>query len=68
MYLDVRVPIGVLFCLIGVVVVGYGAMTIGDPAARPTGIAINLVWGGVMFAFGAVMLVLAANASRKEKR
>lgn len=68
MHLDVRVPIGILFCLIGAVIAAYGAMTTGDPAARPTGIAIDLVWGSVMFAFGAAMLVLAGSAARRERR
>ncbi len=60
MLFDVRLPIGLLFLAIGLLVAGYGL-------AAPTvsaGINIDLVWGAVMAGFGAVMLVLAALAKR----
>ena len=55
MLFDVRLPIGLLFLAIGLLVGGYGF-------AVPTlsaGVNIDLVWGGVMAVFGAVMLGLA---------
>ena len=62
MSFDVRTPIGLLFAAIGLLVAGYGAI------ARPgaAGINIDLVWGLVMVAFGAVMLGLAWLARRGE--
>ncbi len=62
MSFDVRTPIGLLFLLIGALVAGYGV------AAQPVrdGINIDLVWGLVMAAFGALMLVLALLARRGE--
>ena len=63
---DVRLPIGLLFLAIGVLVAGYGL--IGDPAtfsAHAAGLNIDLVWGSVMAAFGAIMLVLTVLARRK---
>lgn len=65
---DVRLPIGLLFLAIGVLVAGYGLT--GDPArfsANSAGLNIDLVWGSVMAAFGAVMLTLTALARRKRR-
>jgi len=59
MRLDVRLPIGALFSALGVLLTGYGFATRGDPGMAPTGIPVDLVWGVVLFAFGATMLVLA---------
>jgi len=62
MLFDVRLPIGLLFLAIGLLVAGYGL-------AAPTvsaGINIDLVWGAVMAVFGALMLVLAAMARKGE--
>jgi hypothetical protein len=66
MIFDVRLPIGLLFLGIGVLVTGAGLM--GDPsvfAAHSAGLNIDVVWGLVMAGFGAVMLLLAALARRK---
>jgi hypothetical protein len=45
----------------------YGIMTNGDTAMyeRSAGVNINLVWGGVMLAFGALFLALAQRAARR---
>jgi hypothetical protein len=61
MLFDVRLPIGLLFLAIGLLVAGYGLL---GPATLSTGVNIDLVWGSVMAVFGAVMLVLAALAKR----
>jgi hypothetical protein len=62
MSFDVRTPIGVLFLLMGGLVAGYGLI------AQPirAGINIDLVWGVVMAAFGAVLVLLAILARRGE--
>lgn len=58
---DVRVPIGGLFAVLGVIVAGFGLATASDAAryARSEGININLWWGLVMLAFGVVLLAFA---------
>jgi len=61
--LDVRLPIGVLFCMLGALVAAYGAATWGQPGTAPTGVPIDLVWGLVLLAFGALMLLLARRAA-----
>lgn len=58
--LDVRVPIGALFTVLGVLLTVYGVL---EPAAATSaftkGGQINLWWGLVMLAFGVFMLLLA---------
>ena len=65
MTLDVRMPIGAFFLLVGVLLTIYGAVTMRDPAASPTGIPIDLVWGLVLLAFGVLMVTLARRARRQ---
>ena len=59
MGLDVRVPLGFMFTIMGALLASYGML--GDQAiyGRSLGININLMWGLVTLAFGATMLVLA---------
>ena len=63
--LDVRVPIGALFTMLGVLLTAYGVL---EPTAAKSaftkGGQINLWWGLVMLVFGVFMLVLA-RPSRK---
>ena len=66
MIFDVRLPIGLLFLAIGLLVAAVGLT--GDPKvfeAHSAGLNIDLVWGGVMAVFGALMLVLAAVHRRR---
>ncbi len=67
MQLDIRLPIGLMFTIFGVALVGYGLTS--DPAIyqRSLGININLWWGLVSLAFGVSMLGLATWAERKRR-
>ena len=56
MGLDVRVPVGLLFSAIGLALVGYGLLSEPGIYARSLGINVNLWWGLVLLAFGAIML------------
>ena len=60
MGLDVRLPVGLMFAVMGALLVGYGLF--GDQAiyARSLGINVNLWWGGVLLATGLIFLALAA--------
>ncbi len=62
MRLDVRLPMGLMFGLIGVLLVAYGLLS--DPAIyqRSLGLNINLDWGVVLLLFGGTMLLLAGRA------
>lgn len=65
--LDLRWPIGLMFSLIGALLVIYGAATHSDTALyqRSLGININIVWGIVLLIFG-VLMVLGAVMGKKE--
>jgi hypothetical protein len=65
--LDVRVPIGGFFSLLGLLLTGYGWATLGAPGASPTGLPIDLVWGVALFVFGVAMLGLARRAHKSSK-
>ena len=58
---DLRAPLGALFVLLGAIVALAGAFT---TEARPTGLAIGVVWGGVMIAFGVLVGAMALRARR----
>jgi hypothetical protein len=61
MGLDIRLPIGLMFSLIGALLAIYGFATGGDAGLYQSslGINVNLWWGLLLFCFGAVMLLLA---------
>jgi hypothetical protein len=58
MGLDIRLPIGLLFSVVGLLLVGFGAF--GDKAIyqRSLGLNVNLGWGTVLLVFGAIFLFL----------
>ncbi|OYT72699.1 MAG: hypothetical protein CFK52_04205 [Chloracidobacterium sp. CP2_5A] len=61
MGLDIRIPIGAMFALIGLALAGYGWMTSGVPGFydKSLGININLWWGLAMTLFGGALLAPA---------
>lgn len=65
--MDLRLPIGGLFVVLGVILGVFGLLTNGDTAMyeRSGGLNINLVWGVVMFVFGALFLLLAQRAAKR---
>ena len=58
MGLDIRVPIGAMFAIVGLLLFVYGLLTAGNAQAyaRSLSININLWWGVAMLVFGLVML------------
>jgi hypothetical protein len=66
MRLDVRIPVGLMFATMGVLLTGYGLF--GDRAiyTRSLGININLIWGVVLIATAGCMLGLSARSRSKE--
>jgi hypothetical protein len=69
MKLDVRLPIGLMFTLFGLILVVFGLVS--DPAIyaqHSLGININLAWGAVQLLFGVAMAGFALRASRGATR
>jgi hypothetical protein len=64
--LDVRLPIGGLFTVLGLLLAGYGIATNSDAARyeRSLSVNINLWWGLVMLVFGALLLLAARRSHR----
>ncbi|MBI5424304.1 MAG: hypothetical protein HZA32_09445 [Opitutae bacterium] len=63
--LDVRLPMGLLFLALGLILVGYGLMA--DPAIyakHSLGQNVNLTWGVIFALFGGLMLWLTSRAKK----
>ena len=67
MNLDVRLPIGMMFTVFGVMLTGFGLISDEAIYARSLGINMNLRWGVVLLAFGLIMLAFAARAERQRR-
>jgi hypothetical protein len=65
MKLDLRLPIGLMFSIVGAMLTVFGLMSDKAIYARSLDINVNLWWGLVLLAFGLVMLGLAMRASRR---
>jgi hypothetical protein len=64
---DIRIPIGALFSLLGIILAVYGAATRSnvDLYGRSQSIVINLWWGIIMLIFGGAMLYFGSRAHRR---
>jgi hypothetical protein len=65
MSLDLRLPIGLLFVLLGVLLFGFGLVSDRSIYQASLGVNVNAWWGAVMLAFGGVMLGLARRAKAR---
>jgi hypothetical protein len=63
---DIRIPIGILFLALGVILAIYGITTVSDVTlyGRSENIVINLWWGLVMTVFGGLMLYFGTRAGK----
>ena len=70
MGLDLRLPIGMMFSLLGAMLAVYGLFTGGDEAmyAGSLGMDINLWWGLALLVFGGLMLSFALVGRKKAKK
>lgn len=68
MGLDIRVPIGAMFSILGLILAAYGVATANDTAmyARSLGLNMNIWWGVVMLVFGLIMFVFGRRASTRD--
>ena len=57
--MDIRIPIGLLFVILGIILAAFGIFTLNDTElyARSLGRNINLWTGALMLVFGGGMLI-----------
>ncbi|MGE5406901.1 MAG: hypothetical protein ACM3NR_04230 [Methanosarcina sp.] len=63
---DIRIPIGLMFTIIGIIISIFGVVTTSDSAMyqKSLGINVNIIMGLLMLVFGLVMLYFV---KRKKK-
>ncbi len=62
MGLDIRLPVGLLFSTLGLLLAGFGAFSGKVIYDRSLGLNVNLAWGVVLLIFGIVMVLLGNRA------
>ena len=68
MSLDLRIPLGLLFTIVGALLAVYGLLTRGsDLYQRSAGMDINLIWGLVMLVFGLTMFLMGRYSDKHPK-
>ena len=65
MNFDLRFPVGLMFTVFGLILVGVGLFGGSALYQQSLGINMNLWWGLVMLVFGLVMLALAIRGKKK---
>jgi hypothetical protein len=66
MNLDLRIPMGLMFLFVGLILTVFGMVTMGSPIyARSLGINANLDWGIVLLVFGGTMYILGRRGQRR---
>jgi hypothetical protein len=68
MGVDVRVPVGLMFAVMGALIAGYGLTADHAIYARSLGININAIWGSVMLVTGAILLALSRRPAKRDTR
>jgi hypothetical protein len=59
MSLDIRLPIGLMFSLFGLILIIFGVVSKAEGSPQSASVNINVWWGAVMAVFGGLMLFLA---------
>jgi uncharacterized membrane protein (UPF0136 family) len=68
MGIDIRLPLGILFSLLGLILLVYGVASDSSLYEQSLGINVNLYWGIVLLAFGVFMFVLSRRGAQAEAR
>ena len=66
MGLDIRLPIGLMFAILGVLLAGFGLISDQSIYQRSLGININLIWGTVLIVFSAILLWLGSRKGHRD--
>jgi drug/metabolite transporter (DMT)-like permease len=64
MRLDIRIPVGLLFVVVGAVLTAFGVTSDSALYNRSLNINVNLWWGVVLLVFGVVMFALGHRSHR----
>jgi len=69
MGLDIKIPIGLMFSILGIILTIHGIVTYGNTEMyeQSLGHNINLWSGAFMMAFGAFMLLTSSLVKKKKK-
>ncbi|MHB2020673.1 MAG: hypothetical protein ACYCW6_27360 [Candidatus Xenobia bacterium] len=67
MGLDIREPLGLMFAIIGALMVVFGFMTSPEIYQRSLGINVNVDWGFVLLVFGIIMYLLGRTGTKAAK-
>jgi multisubunit Na+/H+ antiporter MnhG subunit len=67
MGLDIRLPIGSFFALIGVILAAYGMLSDPSIYQRSLGIDVNTFWGLLLVVFGVAMFLFGRRAASGKK-
>ncbi|HEY2859012.1 MAG TPA: hypothetical protein VGJ21_11390 [Terracidiphilus sp.] len=67
MNLDLRIPMGLMFSFVGVILTAFGFATNSDAAlyAKSLGYNANLWWGMVLLVFGTTMFLLGRRGQKR---
>jgi hypothetical protein len=67
MSLDLRIPMGLMFTMVGAILTAFGLGTRDNSAlyVRSLGIDVNLWWGMVLLVFGIAMLTAGRRGQRR---
>jgi hypothetical protein len=63
--LDIRIPIGLLFAVLGSILLGYGVLNHVPKDYSLGHVDVNIGWGSVLIIFGVSMLLLARRHSAR---
>ncbi len=68
MGLDIKIPIGLMFSILGILLTIHGLLTFSDNQLyqRSMGININLWVGGAMMVVGVLMLAFSKRVKKKD--
>jgi formate hydrogenlyase subunit 3/multisubunit Na+/H+ antiporter MnhD subunit len=66
MSFDLRLPIGMMFGLYGILLTAYGLFGESKYNQKSLGINIDLAWGIVLLVFGGLMLIMSLTGKKQE--
>lgn len=67
MGLDIRLPIGIMFAILGGLLTAYGAAADRAIFQRSLGFNVDLIWGAVLLLFGATFVHFGRRSMKRAK-